>query len=330
MGYWINTTAAMKYYMLATQSGDREVGGYAKFRIDEHENVIVEDLRVIRQDSTECYFEISDTENAKFLEQLVADGEDPKDWGMLFHTHPSGMGASMSGVDVKMLTEMAKDLPGQVARSMILSMGKMNPTMHEAVCMEGRVFLNDDVQISLLDATGATADLKKIGWFDKPKVDPKKAAATQAAKRQVGFTHEYGQGAQRSSYPGGNSRELVPTRRFDKNDGWYDEQPERSEAPMETAEYSSWLDDAWSQRADEMKELDDLDKKDQHDALMWDAAEVYIGETVIYKGDPVAVIDAYVWSNGKGSDEIVLVLPDNSEVTLTEVTMPEKVEQQSA
>lgn len=292
MSYYIYASAAMRYYMLAMKSGDREVGGYAKFHTDEHGNMIVTDLRPLKQESTQCYFEIDETTNALFLEQLVAEGEDPADWSMLFHTHPSGMGASMSGVDVKQLSEMASDLPGKVARSMILSQGKMNPTMHEAVCIDGRVFMRDDCEVTLLDDTGALEDLKAIGFFDKPKVVP----ITQ--RPSYGFTHQYGE------YHAGveRSRSLVPERKFSSNDGWYDEAPEVSESAAWgndsalSAEWNAWLDDKRAEDADD--------------------AEEWIGEEVMYHGNKVTVIDAYEWDG-----DIVLVLPDNTEMRLEDATM---------
>lgn len=299
MSYYIHASAAMRYYMLAIKSGDREVGGYAKFYTDEHGNMIVTDLRPLKQESTECYFEIDEKVNALFLEQLVSEGEDPADWSMLFHTHPSGMGASMSGVDVKQLGEMASDLPGKVARSMILSQGKMNPTMHEAVCIDGRVFMRDDCAVTLLDDTGAVDSLKEIGFFDKPKVVP----ITQ--RPSYGFTHryaDYSNGVERSK-----DRELAPVRNFSPNDGWYDEAPHVSESAAWgsdaafSAEWNAWLDE----------------KKDAEDE-----ANDFIGEEVMYHGNAVKVIDAYEWDG-----DIVLVLPDNTEMRLEDATMVQPIEQ---
>ena len=254
MSYYITTSAAMRYYMLATQSGNREVGGYAKFHRDEHDNHIITDMRPLRQASSECYFEIDEKVNAQFLEELVASGEDPADWSMLFHTHPSGMSASMSGVDVKQISEMATDLPGQVARSMILAQGKVVPTMHEAVCVDGRVFMRDDVQIILLDETGAIADLKSIGWNDKP-----------VAKKLTGVL--------------GFSVDHETTRTFNSNDGWYDESPELTEVPSfdeAPDDYSKWL-----------------DEKYQTNLSTDDRCAEFIGDCVHHNGQVEQVVDAY-------------------------------------
>lgn len=169
MSYYITTSAAMLYYMLATESGDREVGGYAKFDIDKDGDYIISDLRAIKQQSSEVFFEISPEDNALFLEDLVASGEDTGKWSMLFHTHPSGMSASMSTTDINQISEMAKDLPGTIVRSMILPQGRLIPTMHEATCVDGQVFIRSDIQITLLDETGAIDMLEKIDWFKKPE-----------------------------------------------------------------------------------------------------------------------------------------------------------------
>lgn len=332
MSYYITSQAAIRYYMLAIHSGDREVGGYAKFHMDEHNNCIITELRPIRQESTECYFEISASANGLFLEGIVGEGENPEDWAMLFHTHPEGMSANMSGTDVTMLTEMAKDLPGKVARSIILPQGELHPMIHEAVSIEGRVFMRQAGNIQILDTTKAKEDLKEIGFFDQQKPKP--------LVQHAGYTSGYGQGsayahgAQRSALHSagapqkhgmykashrehviGGNREVVPQRQA--NNGWFDESPVRSE--------SSWLDDSWAQRADDLvleQELQALDDADDAASMVWDAAESYIGETVIYKGNAVGVIDAYVHSTGVNGDEVVLVLPDNTEVSLAEVTMP--------
>lgn len=203
--YYITSEALMRYYMLATMSGDREVGGWAKWHTDDNGNMIVTALRPLRQQSTSCFFEIDEVANAQFLEELVAEGEDPGEWNMLFHTHPEGMGASMSGVDVDQLDEMARDFPGKIARSMIMSQGKMNPTMHEAVCVDGRVFMRTDCRVTILDYTGAHSDLTKIGFFDPPK-------------------------------------KVVSIK---KNDGWYDELPSTSAGSdwnVDPRDYDAWLD----------------------------------------------------------------------------------------
>ncbi len=307
--YYIETAAAMRYYMLATESGEREVGGFFEFRIDEHGNTIVTGLDVVKQDASYAHFTIDDVPKALWLEKIVGEGKDPSNFG-LFHTHPTGMGSSMSGVDVKQIEEMATDLPGVVARSMILSQGKLHPTMNEAVFAADRVWRRDDLSIALLDDTGAHSDLKEIGWFDKPKPLP----VTR------GFTAQYAAGAR-------NSRELVPMpnkehlrswaraaeRIEGARGGWYDEAPMNSEVtePQDTAAYSEWLDDKYA--------IEDAEEDAKHS--VHDAAQCYIGVQVDYKGAKVTVVDAYVYEG-----QIVLVMPDNEEIRLDETTVAEEVQ----
>lgn len=181
MTYYITADAMIRYYMLAEMSGEREVGGYAKYHVDEHNNVIITDLEVVKQRSNVAFFEIDAADNALFLEGLVSRKENPVDWGMLFHTHPEGCDANMSGTDVDQLTTMAKDNGGSIARSMILEQGTMAPMINEAVCMEGRVFMRRSKPITILDTVGADDDLKRIGFFDKPPLGNKK-------KKQQGKT----------------------------------------------------------------------------------------------------------------------------------------------
>lgn len=275
MATYITTQAAMLYYMLAMQSGDREVGGQFEFYTDTNGNDVITDLHVMRQSSTSTYFEIDEVEKALWLEKIVGDGKDPANFG-LFHTHPSGMGASMSGVDVRHLHELAKDLPGVMARSMIISQGQMNPTMHEALYVNGRVFVREDVPVHLFDHTGAKEMLDGIGWFDKPKP---KAIATSSNNR--GY---YQAGVERSALG---------------NDSWFDQMPEVSED-------DGWLSVIDGGEAELFQE--DLIKANEE-------AESWIGETVVFNGNTVGVVDAYDWYG-----DVVLVLPDNSEVTLDEVT----------
>jgi proteasome lid subunit RPN8/RPN11 len=247
--------------MLATQSGSRECGGYARFRIDEHGNTIVTDMKPIRQHSTSGFFEISARDNALFLEELVAAGEDPAEWSMLFHTHPTGMDAKMSGTDIKMLREMAEDLPGTIVRSMILAQEKMYPLVHEAVCIEGRVMFRENIAMTLLDETKAIADLREIGWFDKPKQEVTKwSSGDWKQSQQVGG----------GWLPG-------------SNDGWYDETPVKSEAKTdgETA-LGEWLREAEKERGQE-EELE-TDKE---------RAKDYIGLEVMHEGMGHKVCDAY-------------------------------------
>lgn len=276
--YYLTTGAAMRYYMLAMESGDREVGGFFEFHIDKDDDTIITDLTVLRQDASYAHFTIDAKVKALWLEKIVGEGKDPSNFG-LFHTHPTGMGSSMSGVDVKQIEEMATDLPGVVARSMILSQGKMHPTMNEALYHDGRVWRRNDLTVSLLDETNAINDLTDIGWFEKPK---------PVAPQRTGFTSLYAQGGQRS-------RELVPapsTRQFSANDGWFDEYPESSELPAG----GGWLDDTYAKPMS---------------AATKDEVESYIGCDVTHQGVTATVIDAYDWDG-----DIVLILPDNTELLL--------------
>lgn len=326
--YYITAHAAIRYYQFATQSGEREVGGYAKYHVDEHGNVVVTDMRVLRQKATSVTFEISAEQNGLFLEKLVSEGEDPKDWGMLFHTHPEGMDAGMSGPDITMLREMATDLPGTVARSMILGQGKLHPMIHEAVCVEGKVFLNENNRVKILDTTKATEDLKEIGWFDKPPAPPKQ-------EKKTGYTQTYAAGRGRGlatspprtvrdqreivrpggAYRGHGSSFGFGVRDFDEEEGWFDSKPEASEIHTreELDAYAAWIDDKKKREEAEGYLIAPGDEKD--DPLHDEAAE-FIGSEVWYKGAKVTVIDAYIIDG-----DVTLVMPDNANVPLDEVTM---------
>lgn len=305
--YYLNSGAAMRYYMLATQSGEREVGGFFEFEIDEDGNTIILDLTVLRQEASVVHFTIDEKEKAIWLEKIVGEGKNPANFG-LFHTHPTGMGSSMSSVDVKQIEEMATDLPGVVARSMILSQGKMYPTVNEAIYIEGRIWRNDDIPVTILDETGAINDLRNIGWFDKPKEQPR-----QMLPPRVGFSHfDYGSGANRSSGRGYSS---VVERSYDANDGWYDEAPTASEQSRIDA-YEKWLDSkAEEQSAGYLIQPEDLQ----------DEAEQFIGTEVWYKGAKVTVIDAYVVES-----DVTLVMPNNDNVGLDEVVLVPEEDQQAA
>lgn len=298
----------MRYYMLAMESGESEVGGYAEFRIDEHGNQIIHDTTVLRQEASHVHFTISEKSNALWLEDIVGKGKDPSNF-FLFHTHPTGMDSSMSGVDVKQVEEMARDLPGIIVRSMILTQGKLHPTINEAMFLNGRMWRRDNISIVLLDDTGANADLRQIGWFDKPKEHQYQMSphSGRGTKDMRGFTHGYGSGAAASK-----SRELVPLRQ--PSDGWFDEYPMESERSTLNA-YQTYLDD---KKGEADRYLLEPDHDFDDDAEPDDEAEDFIGSEVWYKGAKVTVIDAYV-VNG----DVVLVMPDNSNISLEEVTMCE-------
>lgn len=167
MKYFINASAAIKYCMLAISSGEREVGGFAKFEFDAKNDLIITDIFPLRQRSSCVYFEISAEANAEFLENVVESGGSPSEY-LMFHTHPSGMSANMSSVDIDHLEELARDAPGRIVRSMILPQGGLMPTMHTAVCIDGVIFVSDNIAMKLLDDTGAKESLDAIGWFDAP------------------------------------------------------------------------------------------------------------------------------------------------------------------
>lgn len=279
--YYITTTAAIRYYMLAIESGSREVGGYAKMLIDEDGDFVISDVKPLKQESTNVYFEIDAQTNALFLEELVSKGGDPADWATLFHTHPEGMDARMSGPDVSQITEMAKDLPGTIVRSMILPQGEITPLIHEAVCINGRVFINRDIKVHMLDQTGARKDLQEIGWFDKPATsypDWRPRGSTPPLIHETGDQREAWQ-----EWQSGYGRALAH------------EQDEGLDGG-----YSDWLDDTHLPDQDEMAN-----------------PEQYIGEFVRMQGGSVeTVVDAYAW-NGK----VTLVLTSNQEMFLEEVDL---------
>ena len=278
MSYYMNADAAMRYYMLAVLSGEREVGGWAEFHIDDNGNEIITDLRPLKQESTAVYFEISEKSNALFLEEIVGEGKDPANF-FLFHTHPSGMGASMSSVDVKQIEEMARDLPGKVVRSMILTQGKVHPLVHEAVCVDGKVFIKDDQQVTLLDTTGAHEDLKKIGWFD-PKPKPKQAPTQRPS---------YGFGYQQPRPPIQQTRQIsTPAnthgRGFSPTEGWYDKAPQQTEIiNTPDDEYDS----AWSNWLDHRQQ-------DEDDKAELEKAKELVGERVQSGREEREIVDCYI------------------------------------
>lgn len=110
---WINPDCLEKFNMYATEAilqRSSEIGGFA--RVQEEDNtVFVTDVFIPEQRATAGTFDISPEMDSEFMRYMMKQGkrEDIKNWKSIVHSHPVGMGPSMSGTDVTAIQRRAED-----------------------------------------------------------------------------------------------------------------------------------------------------------------------------------------------------------------------------
>lgn len=98
-----------------------EVGGLARLQIDrENKNIFVTDIRVFQQNAYSAFFQIEPEAINAWMRDMVKEGrgDELSEWKSIFHTHPVGMGPSMSAHDVDEIESYAEE---EDAFSFILS-----------------------------------------------------------------------------------------------------------------------------------------------------------------------------------------------------------------
>jgi proteasome lid subunit RPN8/RPN11 len=120
-----------------------EIGGLARIQSLDNGDVIVTDVKMFEQEASGVTFELSDDALTKFMQEMVKAGraEELSEWCSIVHSHPEGMSAHMSGVDVSAIKRYAAE---QDAFSLIISAsrkadtqpGDANLLMH--YCCNGR------------------------------------------------------------------------------------------------------------------------------------------------------------------------------------------------
>lgn len=98
-----------------------EVGGLARIEINkETKNIFVIDIEVFPQRAYPAFWEMSAEARNDWTRKMIKEGraDELAEWKSIFHTHPIGMGPSMSGHDIDQIMEYAEE---EDAFSFILS-----------------------------------------------------------------------------------------------------------------------------------------------------------------------------------------------------------------
>jgi hypothetical protein len=100
----------MMYGRIGYEDHKSEWGCAVKLRRDDEHNVVfVEEWEPYKIDASSAYWESIDGERQRHADEIIAAGKEDElqYWNGLFHTHPIGSGASMSGTDKTQLEDMA-------------------------------------------------------------------------------------------------------------------------------------------------------------------------------------------------------------------------------
>ena len=153
---WINPEVLEKFNMYAAEAliqHNSEIGGFIKLEED-GENVFVTDVFIPKQQASGASFEVSAEMDNEFLRAMMKEkrlAEIPQ-WKGLVHSHPEGMGPSMSGVDVTAIQRRAED---SECFSLILSAKRSADStrmaMHYCMKFKGKTLMFRDLEV-------------KVGW----------------------------------------------------------------------------------------------------------------------------------------------------------------------
>ncbi len=171
---WINSEVLERFNMYAAEAliqHNSEIGGFIK--IEESENdVFVTDVFIPKQSGSAASFEVSAQMDAEFLREMMKAGklDEIPMWKGLIHSHPEGMGPSMSGVDVTAIQRRAED---SECFSLILSAKRSADStrmaMHYCMKYRGKTLMFRDMKV-------------ETGWDGDRLLYAKEMAADIAAK----------------------------------------------------------------------------------------------------------------------------------------------------
>lgn len=128
-----------------------EIGGLARLEINrETKNIFVTDIHVFPQRAEAAYFEIPEDAMLEWTREMLkaGRGDELAEWKSIFHTHPVGMGPSMSGHDVDQIMQFAQE---EDAFSFILSASNNADSsrmfMHYCCNMYGEKYVIRDIAV---------------------------------------------------------------------------------------------------------------------------------------------------------------------------------------
>lgn len=151
---WINPDTMEKANMYAAEAvlqKSSEIGGFA--RIEEHgQDVFVTDIFIPKQNATGGTFNITPQMDQEFMMAMIKAGkrEELPMWKSIFHSHPVGMGPSMSGVDVDAIQRRAE---GSECYSLILGASREADSdriaMHYCCTIGGKNLMFRNMPVSI-------------------------------------------------------------------------------------------------------------------------------------------------------------------------------------
>lgn len=110
---WINPDTLEKLNMYAAEAvlqKNSEIGGFARIH-EEGQDVFVTDIFIPKQTANAGTFNITPEMDGEFMQEMIKSGrrKELPQWKSIVHSHPVGMGPSMSGTDVEAIQRRAED-----------------------------------------------------------------------------------------------------------------------------------------------------------------------------------------------------------------------------
>ena len=150
---WITPECLQRLNFYATEALPTEIGGFAKIEERPEEGaVFVTDIFIPKQKATGGTFDVDADMDNEFMRFMIKEGrrEELPLWKSMVHSHPVGMGASMSGTDVTAIKGRAEE--GE-CYSLIISATRsadgQQMFMHYCATMYGKQFIWNDIPVQV-------------------------------------------------------------------------------------------------------------------------------------------------------------------------------------
>lgn len=147
-------------------SSSSEIGGIARLEMDkENCNIFILDVEMLPQSSSAAYFELDENALNEWMRRMIKEGrgEEISEWKSIVHSHPVGMGPTMSGTDVEEIKKFAQE--GE-AFSLIISASRTadskNMKMHYCCNIHGEKHVIEDLPVAVALSTPRLALAQKL------------------------------------------------------------------------------------------------------------------------------------------------------------------------
>ena len=153
-----------KLNLYATAAIPNEIGGLARIQEGDDGDIFVVDVEMMPQVASPGTFDITATDIGAFTQRLVDEGrlDELSEWKSIVHSHPVGMSAHMSGVDVEAIKRFAEE---QEAFSLIISGSRSADStdllMHYCCNVRGKHIIVSDLKVDVC-STG-----ERIGFAEE-------------------------------------------------------------------------------------------------------------------------------------------------------------------